>query len=248
MRTSVYNKVDISMEKNHATIRTEAKNGKVSTKITDLGSVLRIFKDQSEMDSGDLPLVGDNAIGVRRIYQRGNRGFLLINGVNLVRDINYGYHGRSGDTRTFGGIHLPGMLLAVKYEMNQGKLKIRGSHMFSHKDFLLTDKDLLYIPPFGNVYGNNSCSICWGTAGFKQLDNPGQAIGMMEGFLFSHFNNDLYQSSWANSSEFPNGNLEDLLRGIHEWQETNPRFPYEHIKMRKYGTYAELISYLQNNL
>lgn len=248
MRNVNFSKVDISMEKNHATIKTYAKDGKIDTKVTDLGSVMRVFKDTNEFDSGDLPIIGENAIGIRRVYHRGNRGVILVNGVNLIRDLKYGYHDDDDESRTFRKMHLPGLLLAVRFENKGGYYNILQSHMFAHKHNLLTEKDQLYIPPLGNIYGRNNCKICWGSAGLKRIDNLGQTLGMMEMFVSSHFNADLFRREWCASSKYNNDNLRNFLRDVHKDGEELGRYPYEHVRMARYGTYAELMSYLQTNL
>jgi len=234
-----YERITIDLERNHALVKCLARNGAQKTKVTDLGGVMRLFKDQTETDTGDLPIIGENCIGIRRIYRRGNRGVVLVNGVNLKRDLRY--------DDTYKGINLPSLLMAVKFEERNGRFNILDSYLYAHENIITGDNDTLYVPPFGNVYPESACRICWGSAGLRELQNLGQALGMLDLFVSSNFNQDLYRSSYARGI-YDNGDLGELLQKMQDHSATHDRFPYGEARLTRSRTYGELINYIQNNL
>lgn len=235
-----YEKISIDLESNHALVRCFAKSGLTKTKVTDLGGVLRLFKDQSEMDTGDLPIIGENCIGIRRVYQRGNRGAIFVNGINLKRDIRYG-------DRTYKKVNLPSLLMVIRYEMKNSKYNVLDTHLFTHENILTSESDQLYITPFGNIYHDSACRICWGSAKVNQLDHLGQSLGMLDLFVSSNFNSDLYYPEFMKGI-YLNDGLGNLLGQMERHSQTHDRFPYGEARMRKSRTYGELINFIQNNL
>ena len=241
-------KINIEIESNHALIKTYDENNTCKTKLIDVANLQSIFKDKTEFDTGDLPVAGSNIIGIRRIYTRGNKGFIIANGVNLVRSLTFGSrHDGEDQIKRYDDIGLPSLLLTLTYEKDtDGNMRILNSYLHAHENFLVGDSDRLYVPPFGNIYADQRCRICWSSAGINQITHPGQVIGLVEMFCSSRFNGDLYSDGYADSSRFDTDSLPYFLRDL---SRKSPRvFPYEEVKMRDATTYEGHINYLKENL
>ena len=238
-------KLTIELEDGRATV-TSKVNGLTNRKLVSLSDVQNVFKDKTEHDTGDLPVVGQNIVGIRRIFSRGDRGYVLANGVGLQRNLKYGGNGET----VHPNVHLPGILLAFKYEKRDGKYQILDTHAFGHEGVLFDESNQLYVFPFGNVYGGNNCRVCWGSVNREQLDAPGQAIGLLEMFVGSSFNGDLYSQSRMTSrtGAYDTANLNGMMAQLsRETQETGA-FPYEELKMKRKMTYREFVNFMKNNI
>ena len=237
-----YEKISIDLERNHAIVKAFKRGGSMTSKVTDIGGVMRLFKDQTEHDTGDLPIIGENCVGIRRIYQRGNRGVVLVNGVNLTRDIYY----NRNDT-TYQRIKLPSLLMAIKYQKDGNRFRVNDCYLFAHNNIITGDRDNLYVPPFGNIYDDSTCRICWGSAAPGQLDSLSQAVGVLDLFIGSGFNNDLFSNRFFQHPEYQSeGDVGQLLEFLQN--QSGERFPYEDVRMTRKMSYGELINYFQNNL
>lgn len=237
-----YEKISIDLERNHAIVRAFKRGGSMTSKVTDIGGVMRLFKDQTEHDTGDMPIIGENCVGIRRIYQRGNRGVVLVNGVNLTRDIYY-----TRNERTYRNIKLPSLLMAIKFQKDGNRYRINDTYLFAHSNIITGERDTLYVPPFGNVYDDSTCRICWGSAQPNRLDSLSQTVGVLDLFIGSGFNNDLFRDSLFRHPDYEAvGDVGELLNFLENREEE--RFPYDDVTLSRKMSYGELINYFQNNL
>lgn len=214
--------------------------GKTQTKIIATSDMPGIFNQRSVHDTGPLGLLGKNVIGVHRVIERGNKVFVFVNGQELIRNI-------TGYQRSFREVKLPGMLMVVALEKEGSSYSVDlyECRIFSYESILYGDnKQLLYFPPFGNVFENSK--ICWGSVPFEENAGYSKQVApsLLELFVGSGFNNHIFQ----NSMPTINGNTPRDSDAVFNHIVTNGAngFPYGDIKMKKKMTYGELISLITN--
>lgn len=103
--------------------------------------------------------------------------------------------GRKAIFNHFGKDYLiPYPNLLFYFNCKNGKLK--DSKVFSIKDETYSDKTILYNYPFSNVY--ESGDICWGDSIFPKLSTMKDLENVVNIFLSSSNNNDLYSKLKTN--------------------------------------------------
>ena len=63
------------------------EKGTTTSKVINTGDLKNLFLRESGFDSGDLPLAGNNTIGIKRIISSGNDYYIFVNCLNIFRDI-----------------------------------------------------------------------------------------------------------------------------------------------------------------
>lgn len=245
--------VQINLNDGFAEIKYQS-DGETKNKLIDIDDLHSVFKDNVDMDTGDLGVWGDNAIGIKRVISRGDKHWVLVDAVNPCVDVNY--HTSSGSENLYKDVYFPSLMMALHLTKSGAKYSVekKKSFLLCHHNMLLTNKDQLYKFPFGNVYKDGMGRVCWGDVPVPRLENFSQAIGVLQMFLTGTMNSDLYsgsrligEGSWSDKLGTSSGSLRTKLKYLQKSSSVKS-FPYESSSMVKKVTWENVVQYCKENL
>lgn len=221
------------------------ESGALITKVVDVADLHAIFKDNTNHDTGDLPVVGTDAMGISRVITRGNKLFVIVSANNPCFSVNI-------NGENLPNVYYPGLLMAVHVTKvgNDYRVDDNKTIIVAYKHMIAGKETQLYQFPYANVYDGIS-NICWGYQRIPRLTSPGQAVGILQLFLTANMNNDL--ASYAgllggHGDKYRVGNLPRMLRLLSEDSENLEHFPFDDILLQAKWTYGDFISHCENNL
>ena len=183
-------KIKIEMEDDRAILQVEKGGGVIEEKYLHLQDIKDIFFNDILSDSGLLPsLVNPNGtVTIKRIAQKGQKGAIIIEGLNLIKDITY-------KETTYKDVPLPHIYMGLRYEFRTSGMKVTSSYLLATYNQVF-DKGELFVPPFPNLYGNSNGQICWGgEQKLAKYTDPKQLIFAIDEFFSAAFNDDLYRGT-----------------------------------------------------
>lgn len=198
----------------------QGTNGRKVFKNIGLQSMSRILNKDSEFDTGFLPLYGRNYMGIKKYIKLGDKEIVFIEGSPCNRTVKYYNRNIDNPNQDLLNVRFPGLIMAVVCNVEKsGALKVVNTRLFATQGPVLRDSDQLYRFPFGNVYQPDG-RICWGSASHEQqkIKNLTQAGSLLDTFLFSRMNSDLYGGSCNKSGK----NLDSYLESLKDISD----FPY----------------------
>jgi len=163
-----------------------------------------------------------------RVY-RGTRNDYTI-AVELpakVRPIRYTrYNDRDRRTTDTAQIPFPVCLFVFSVRSNT----IRRTNMFCARNPIQRLEDRLCFFPFGNVYGDGN--ICWGSAHLPNISTPMELVGVINIFLDSNYNGDLFERShYRQPSRLEEGEPEPAdFWSLVRYLNGKPEFPAEMLR------------------
>jgi hypothetical protein len=204
-----------------------------------LKSLARAIMDDASIDTGFLPLYGQNYIGIRRYLQFRDSHVVFIEASAGKRLAIYD---ANRDTREEYIIPHPYSLMAIKLkELSTGKFKVVASRMYAMSAPLFSDTAQLYRFPYGNVYSDGR--ICWGgyqsDVDRKRYNNILQSGELVDLFLNTGYNDDLFYRD-----SIPTPGL-GSFRDVYNEMSTKEDYPYD--TMQAHLTFSEALSLMKNN-
>lgn len=244
---------------------------KKETKIVGLSEIPLLFDTKISFDSGILPLFGnENALGIQRLVQRDNYYYVLVQGINPFlntrhvagnvftdKDLkNFKLNhientdlliSKKDDVYEYKNVYYPNLLMSLMLKKEtKGTLKIEKSGILAYSDHFISEDTQLYEFPFSNTHsGSVYGQICWGGQGTPQLGSLAQSVAIMQSFLGSTMNHDLYKKAYVNGHALETSS--DLLTYLSLKSSELSAFPYKDIEMKKIIKYNDLMSYLNQN-
>lgn len=194
-------------------------NGRKIFKSIGLESMSRVLNRDSEFDTGFLPLYGRHYMGIKRYIKAGDKEILFIEASPANRLVKYG-----SNSKEITNVRFPGLMMSVMCVADsRGKLKVKDTRLFSTVNPILRESDMLYRFPFGNIFQPDG-RVCWGNienSALGNIKNLTHAGSLLDTFLFSGMNSDLYGSGTRDRS----GSLEDHLKRLQDL----PEYPYDEL-------------------
>lgn len=242
---SAVEEVEIGLDPNAPVIMTissggikaefEGKNGRKVYKNIGLASMSKILNRDTEFDSGMLPLYGRNYMGIRRYIKAADREILFIEASSTLKTIKHGYD--RDDLEELSNVRLPGLLMTVVLRTEGANLRVSDTRLFSLRAPIMRDTDQICRFPLGNVYQPDG-RICWGSAerDLSGIKSVNQAGGLLDSFLFSAMNDDLYGSGTTRTGT-------DVISHLRSLQDLTD-YPYEELKNEM--NFKDLLSLLKS--
>lgn len=202
------------------------RSGEKSIKYISPDDLRNIFVDNTVFDFGFLPLIGKDYIGLRRYIKEGSREIFFIESSPCKTNVLH-----EDLSNPVENVPWPRLLMVFITDRGaSGKLSIATTKLYVLKTPCLVGETKLYRFPFANVYeGDNK--ICWGdlTERLRNVETSAQMGGMVNDFIHSTMNNDLYsieEGENDNNHEGDQGKLTNFLKDCAEEGE----FPYSLLK------------------
>lgn len=192
-------------------VLTDAK-GKKSSKVVEIGSLLKAFKKAvvetvAQAPIGDIPFGYYNgAIGISDNKLKADIITVLPASMQMMQYENTPYD-----------VCVPS--LAFSFQVDKGRLQ--NTRVFVLKDENPTENSVLYRYPFGNVHDDGR--VCWGSNVFPDIREIKRLEMVMTLFIQSPCNSDLYQSEKCIGMK--NVTLRELFEQLHNKQ----GFPEEYL-------------------
>lgn len=216
-------------------VRLETPDGKLGKNVS-YTSFAKTMLDSASLDTGYLPLLGAKYIGVRRYMQFKNKHAIFVEATPTIRAVEYDR--KNGDPYQKFSVPFPGLLMAIiMTENTDGRLVHHNTKIYATVGPVINDSTDLYKFPFTNVYDDNH--ICWGDIKINMPMTVLQAGSLMDTFVTSIFNNDLFRASTTPYKSATN--LESVLKDL----ATKTTYPYD--TLSKAITMGSLISQIKNN-
>jgi len=239
--------------------RLNLPNGR--SKNISLKGLAKAMSDDVGVDTGFLPLLGSNYAGIRRYIQFSNKHILLLEASPGKRKVRFEtrcttdtWRDEHADIYTqdhdngileIEGVCFPTLIMAVSLEEeDSGRLKYKTSRMYASKIPVFNDDTQLYKFPFGNVYADNR--ICWGEMEDEvrghRYNSVLQAGGLLERFMSSYYNRDLFSSSNSHLADIDRNRLQNVFSSL---VKDHTEYPVDTLKNAM--KVNEVISLLKNN-
>lgn len=227
------------------------RDGRTTTKLVDLADIQNIFKENTEYDSGDLGLIGKGAMGIKRIISRGNKHCVMVHAIDPIIDVAF-----TGVSKKIENVYHPSLIMGIFLEKDDERYYVDADKtcLLAARNMILTPEDQLYYFPFSNVYTDSMGKVCWGNNRLPELDNIAQSIGILQMFLYSVMNYDLYHAPVIKKGgvyDQGNGRCEDVLKLLKELSSQHKKldsFPYDEIKLHTKTSYKDFVAYCKGRL
>ena len=194
------------------------KNGKKSSKLVEIGSLLKAFKCAVMMEVEQAPIgkipfgYYDGAVSMCNSKLCADIVTVLPASMQMMQ-----YEDTQYD------VCIPSLVFS--FHVDKGRLK--DTRVFTLKDEKPTDDSVLYRYPFGNVHNNGE--VCWGSNAFPDILEIKRLEMIMTLFIQSPCNSDLYQSEKCiGMKDVPLRELFEQLRNVQS-------FPKEYFMPIKKG-------------
>lgn len=185
------------------------KTGKKSSKIVEIGSLLKAFKcavkeDIEQTPIGKIPFgYYDGAIGICNNKLCADIVTVLPASMQMMQ-----YESTQYD------VCVPSLVFS--FHVNKGRLE--NTRVFTLKDENPTGNSVLYRYPYGNVYDDGR--VCWGSNVFQDILEIKRLEMVMTLFIQSPCNSDLYRSEKCiGQKDVPLRELFEQLRNVQSFPE-----------------------------
>lgn len=185
------------------------KAGKKSSKIVEIGSLLKAFKcavkaDVEQIPIGEIPFgYYDGAIGMRNSKLCADIVTVLPASMQMMQYENTKYD-----------VCVPSLV----FSFHVNKERLENTRVFTLKDEKPTEKSVLYRYPYGNVHDDGR--VCWGSNMFPDIREIKRLEMVMTLFIQSPCNSDLYHSEKCiGQNDVPLRELFEQLRNVQNFPE-----------------------------
>ena len=201
-------------------------------KIVRTGDLKHLFLSEAGFDTGILPVFGQNAMGIKQIITKGNVWTVVIDCVNIKRDINFG-------SLSLKSVPFPDMLFVLTVEVDSNSFKVIDERCYCHIEPIIKEETMLYLFPFGNIFSDQR--ICWGDySKIGKVKNLNQLIGIPELFLSSGFNSHIY-SALKTEAPIDASSVGNFFKTLEEYsKETSAGFPYHLVPLKENKEYGKI--------
>lgn len=213
---------------------TNKEQEKMSTRVS-LETFAKSILEEAEIDTGILPILGQDYIALKRYIVKGNKHIIVTEASPRVIDINI-------DNNEKTEVPLPYTILFYVFKKESDRFNHITSKAFLSPITYANERTELYQVPFGNLY--NDSNICWGSQSnvFNRIRSVSGACGLHLTYISSPYNSDL-SFRLKDPSGGPTSGLHQILSRVDEWK-SNGEIDFNHLN--RAGDTGSIINQLTN--